>query len=263
MGGGYVMYLLLPPISKNHDRDEELALVHEFAGAGIGTRLDSHDQSIYDLLCDNEDRLTEFVYATDRRLRPGKDRAWMRKVWNRLEAQRQEGVFMVTITNTPTTGLVSACTQCAGCWKQDRPGGGGTAGVAGLLRAIEKHDGVVLAAIHDKDRVFVYEADQRVSTLCAVQVLGHRSYRDNPLRDPCMAIQLVVQDYWNQQGVSFLNMGCAVGNPGLVQAKRNLLPVCELEMGTYKPVKLTLEAFVAMDRTLPRQQRAGEFWSAP
>lgn len=250
--GNHVMYLVLPPVSRDGDARAERSVIERMRGHHVGTMLSPLDRRRYGYAegdAKPDPRWPEFAYAAASYADPtGRDHKNTRAALNlgsRLEAV---GRLEVSASAHPREGQWSALADTWYAQKKLHRG------ERRLVKTFARHmtEGSLRRfAVSVRDtatgRPLVHSLTEEVSPGRVVIVSRIRDYDNTVLPDPILLVHAVDCAYWSGvAGPDTLLTSGSAGTPGLTAHKQKLRPVDVMPLGRLDTGgRMTKEEYVA------------------
>ncbi len=229
-----VMYLALPPISKNGRIEDELKVIQTFKDFCVTTKLSEEDINLYDfdikeMIVDKNN--CEYIYLANEHLLALQGKKWKtsRNYINRFYDMVEKGVFTVSFTNNPSLTNFRECEKLYKDWLIKKNLKKVHSAHKVMLPNWEGKD-IVLTSIYEKNRLIVWGVSEKIDNGKVIQTSGFRSYSNN-INDLSVIIHHIECKYWakREQTETFSNLGIGYFND-LINHKEKLHPCFKLQI---------------------------------
>lgn len=229
-----VLYLVLPPISKNGRIIDEIKFIKLFQDFGVTTKLSEEDINLYnfdikEMIIDKSN--CEYIYNTNEHSQPLQGKKWKtsRNYINRFEEGSKEGLFYTFYLTNPSMIHFNECDKIYQEWLTKK----GLKKVHSAHKVMnQKWEGkdIALTLIYEQDRLIVWGLSEKIDNGKIIQTSGFRSY-SNTINDLSVIIHNQECKYWaKREGIeTFSNLGIGFFN-NLINHKEKLHPHTKLQI---------------------------------
>lgn len=233
-----VIYLVLPPISRNEDIDNEIEIIQDFQKAGIMTRLSHEDLTFLNIPESETNKIPnnfEFIYnPLDVQKMEGKEWRNFRYKVNKYSSLIKSGEIRVELLKKLDFSTYQKLDSSYKKWLKQKDKKTIHSGHKVLLNQ-EEDLNVLITLIYKHENILGWGISEKVDDKKIIQTTRFRNYDDQTLVDPSMMIHYEECKYWNTEG-TLLNFGSGVVKD-LIDHKSRLKPVHLLQLYDLKVEK--------------------------
>jgi len=237
-----VLYLIIPPISKNLDHAAELEVINLFAKYGLFTRLSEEDMDLYGFSKDDvvqDKNNCEFIYLSgDLLTMEGKKWGDIRYKVNKFNKLVEEEKAVVLLLNDINYQQFLQCKHVYDLWLRKK-GMKSVHSAHKVLLNSPKEITKLITLIYDSNRrLAAWGASEKIGEGMVIQTTRFRLYENTFFIDPSLIIHHRECVYWsNFMGKNTLcNFGTGLFKH-LIEHKQRMKPVKTLQLYNLKVEK--------------------------